>query len=115
MSYEENLKSFNADADASIGIYTGVPGQPGSASPNGGKQYCPLRITGKNQVGLNAAKASRSPSASRPRSACCRTSRRSPVWLPRWATSGSPTASRAPRSPLVLRLCRIRPDVLYPA
>jgi hypothetical protein len=74
MSYEENLKSFNADADASIGIYTGVPGQPGSASPNGGKQYCPLRITGKNQVGLNAAKAGVSDGAT---------------------TSGSPTVTSA--------------------
>lgn len=52
MSYEENLKSFSADADASVGIYTGVPGQPGSAVPNSGKQYCALQYTGKNQVGL---------------------------------------------------------------
>jgi hypothetical protein len=55
MSYEENLKSFSADADASIGIYTGVPGMPGSANPNGGKQYCALRYTGAHQVGLNTA------------------------------------------------------------
>lgn len=55
MAYEENLRSFSADADASVGIYTGVPGLPGSASPNGGKQYFALRLTGKNQVGLVAA------------------------------------------------------------
>lgn len=55
MSYEENLKSFSADADASVGIYTGVPGQPGSAVPNSGKQYCGLKYTGKNQVGLATA------------------------------------------------------------
>jgi hypothetical protein len=52
MAYEENLKSISYDADASIGIYTGVPGQPGSAVPNGGKQFHCVRLTGKNQVGL---------------------------------------------------------------
>ena len=52
MAYEENLRSISYDADASIGIYTGVPGQPGSAVPNGAKQYHALKITGKNQVGL---------------------------------------------------------------
>lgn len=52
MAYEENLRSMSRDADASIGIYTGVPGQPGSAVPNGGKQYCLVKVTGKNQAGL---------------------------------------------------------------
>lgn len=52
MSYTENLKAISYDADASVGIFTGVPGQPGSASPNGGKQYHALKFTGKNQVGL---------------------------------------------------------------
>jgi len=52
MSYEESLRSISLNADASVGIYTGVPGQPGSAVPNGGKQYCFLRITGKDQCGL---------------------------------------------------------------
>lgn len=55
MSYEENLRSFSLDSDASIGIYTGVPGQPGSAVPNAGMQYRFLRITGKNQCGLSTA------------------------------------------------------------
>jgi len=55
MSYEENLRSISFDADASIGIYTGVPGQPGSASPNGGKQYCLVKLTGAHQVGLATA------------------------------------------------------------
>lgn len=50
--YEENLKSFSADADASVGIWSGVPGQPGSASPNSVMQYRCVKITGKNQVGL---------------------------------------------------------------
>lgn len=55
MSYEESLKSISLDADASIGIYTGVPGLPGSASPNSGKQYCFVKITGSHQVGLCTA------------------------------------------------------------
>lgn len=55
MAYEENLRSLSRDADASIGIFTGVPGRPGSAVPNGGKQYCLLKITGANQVGLAVA------------------------------------------------------------
>lgn len=55
MSYEENLRSISYDADSSIGIYTGVAGMPGSASPNGGKQYCFVKMTGKNQVGLCTA------------------------------------------------------------
>lgn len=57
MSYEEGLKSISLDADATIGIYTGVPGQPGSAVPNGAKQYCALKMTGKHQAGLATAAA----------------------------------------------------------
>lgn len=52
MSYEENLRSRTLEADASIGIYTGVPGQPGSAVPNNGKQYCAVKLTGTHQCGL---------------------------------------------------------------
>lgn len=55
MSYEESLKSISLDADASVGIYTGVPGQPGSASPNGGVIYRFVKITGSHQVGLCTA------------------------------------------------------------
>lgn len=55
MAYEENLRSRSLDADASVGIFTGVPGMPGSAVPNGGKQYCLLRTTGKHQCGLMTA------------------------------------------------------------
>ena len=55
MSYEESLKSISLDADASLGIYTGVPGQPGSAVPNGGKQYTMVKLTGSHQVGLATA------------------------------------------------------------
>jgi hypothetical protein len=52
MSYEENLRSLSLNADASIGIYTGVPGMPGSAVPNIGMQYRFVKITGSEQVGL---------------------------------------------------------------
>ena len=55
MSYEESLRSITLNADASIGIYTGVPGLPGSADPNVGKQYCLVKVTGANQVGLSTA------------------------------------------------------------
>lgn len=52
MSYEESLRSVSLNADATIAVYTGVPGQPGSLSPNGGFQYRCVKITGANQVGL---------------------------------------------------------------
>lgn len=55
MAYEELLKSLSLDADASLGIYTGVPGQPGSAVPNSGKQYTLVKVTGEHQVGLATA------------------------------------------------------------
>lgn len=55
MSYEESLRSISLNADASIGIYTGVPGLPGSAVPNAGKQYRFLKVTGPDQVGLASA------------------------------------------------------------
>lgn len=46
MAYEEKLASITLEADASIGIFTGVPGQPGSLSPNAGKQFRFLKVTG---------------------------------------------------------------------
>jgi hypothetical protein len=55
MSYEENLQSLTLEADNTIGIFTGVPGQPGSAVPNGGKQYHFVKVTGTNQCGLATA------------------------------------------------------------
>ena len=55
MSYEESLRSVSFVADSSIGIYTGVPGIPGSAVPNSGKQYRFLKVTGADQVGLSTA------------------------------------------------------------
>lgn len=52
MAYSENLQSITLKADASIGVYTGVPGMPGSASPNGGKQYTFVKVTGADTAGL---------------------------------------------------------------
>lgn len=53
MSFEENVKSYTGVADASVGLYTGVPGQPGSAAPATAMQYRALKITGTGkQVGL---------------------------------------------------------------
>lgn len=55
MAYEETLRSITLNADASLGIYTGVPGTAGAAQPNNGKQYCFVKITGAHQVGLVSA------------------------------------------------------------
>lgn len=52
MAYEESLKTISLEADSSIGIYTGVPGQPGSASPNGGKQFHFVKVVSANTAGL---------------------------------------------------------------
>lgn len=52
MAYEESLRSITLNADATVGIYTGVPGQPGSPDPHGGKQYHFVKITGAHTVGL---------------------------------------------------------------
>lgn len=52
MAYEEKVVAISLDADASLGIYTGVPGQPGSAVPNSGRQYRFVKGTGEHQVGL---------------------------------------------------------------
>lgn len=59
MAFEEQISSVSLAADASIGIYTGVPGQPGSAAPNSGMQYRFLKITGKSQCGLAVAPTDR--------------------------------------------------------
>lgn len=52
MSYDESIRSITLEADATIGIYTGFPGIPGSASPHGGKQYCFVVVTGAHTAGL---------------------------------------------------------------
>lgn len=55
MSYDESLKSISLNADASLAVYTGVPGLPGSADPNYGQQYRFVKVTGLHQVGLCTA------------------------------------------------------------
>lgn len=55
MATEQNLRNISRDADASVGVFTGHPGLPGSAVPNLGKQYRFLKLTGTNQVGLATA------------------------------------------------------------
>jgi hypothetical protein len=55
MAYEESLRSISLDADASIGIFTGVPGTIGAANPNSGMQYRWVKITGERIVGLCTA------------------------------------------------------------
>ena len=59
MAFEEGLKSISLAADSSIGIYTGVPGLPGSADPNNGKQYCFVKVTGAKTAGLATAATDR--------------------------------------------------------
>lgn len=58
MAYEESLRSITLNADATLAVYTGVPGQPGSASPNAGRQYTFVKVTGVGQVGQAAATGS---------------------------------------------------------
>jgi hypothetical protein len=52
MAYEESLRSITLNADATLAVYTGVPGQPGSPSPHGGKQYHFVKVTGVHQCGI---------------------------------------------------------------
>ena len=58
MAYEESLRSISLAADSSLAVYTGVPGLPGSASPNGGHLYTFVKVTGADTVGLATTKAS---------------------------------------------------------
>jgi hypothetical protein len=57
VAYDESLRSITLKADATVGIYTGVPGMAGSANPNAGKQYHFVKVTGVGQVGLGDATA----------------------------------------------------------
>lgn len=57
--FEEILRSISLVADASLAGYTGLPGLPGSAVPNTGKQYRFVKVTGKIQVGLATAGSDR--------------------------------------------------------
>jgi hypothetical protein len=55
MSYQETLVSVTLDADASVGVYTGVPGLPGGPTNNAGLQYRFVKVTGEHQCGLATA------------------------------------------------------------
>lgn len=39
MAYSETQKRISLDADSSLAVFTGVPGQPGAADPNSGNQF----------------------------------------------------------------------------
>lgn len=52
MAYEETLRTITLDADASLAVYTGVPGQPGSLDPNQGFAYRFVKVTGAHLAGL---------------------------------------------------------------
>lgn len=52
MAYDESLRSISLKADSSVGLFTGVPGTPGAANPNAGKQYHFVKVTGVGIVGL---------------------------------------------------------------
>lgn len=59
MAYEESLRSITLDADASIGIFTGVPGTRDftglPAADYTGMQYRFVKVTGEHTVGLGDA------------------------------------------------------------
>jgi hypothetical protein len=55
MAYEESLRSITLDADSSLAVFTGVPGQPGTPEPNSGKQYTLVKVTGVHTAGLATA------------------------------------------------------------
>jgi hypothetical protein len=57
MAYEEALRAISLDADSSLATYTGPPGVVGSASPNSGKQFRFVKMTGAHQCGLATAAA----------------------------------------------------------
>lgn len=55
MAYEETLRTISLDADSSLAVYTGVPGQPGSASPNSGNIFRFVKVTGAHLCGKATA------------------------------------------------------------
>ena len=59
MAWNEAIRNITLEADSSIGVYTGVPQLPGSASPNGGKQYYFVKVTGERTAGLANATTTR--------------------------------------------------------
>lgn len=57
MSYRESTRRVSFKADASIALFTGISGMPGAASPNYGKAYSLVKLTGSGTVGLCTAAA----------------------------------------------------------
>lgn len=59
MAYDEALRTITLNADATLAVFTGAPGLPGSA--NGvnvaGNQYRAVIVTGARQAGLSNANA----------------------------------------------------------
>lgn len=51
-SYSETQKRISLNADSSVAVFTGVPGQPGAASPNSGNQFRFVKVTGVHLAGL---------------------------------------------------------------
>ena len=52
MSYEETLVSITLDADASVGVFTGVAGLRGAPTNPSALQYRFVKVTGEHQAGL---------------------------------------------------------------
>lgn len=61
MAYDETQVRISLDADSSIGTYTGVPGMPGSASPNYAQQFSFVKVTGEHEAGLCTAATNEQP------------------------------------------------------
>lgn len=53
MAYEESLVKITMDADASLGVFTGVAGLPGGPVNPGGLQYRFVKPVGEHSVGLS--------------------------------------------------------------
>lgn len=55
MAYEETLVSITLDADASVGVFTGVAGLRGAPANPSALQYRFVKVTGEHQCGLVTA------------------------------------------------------------
>lgn len=55
MSYEETLVNITLDADASIGVFTGVAGLRGAPANPSALQYRFVKVTGEHKAGLATA------------------------------------------------------------
>lgn len=60
-TYDESIRSITLDADATLAVYTGVPGLAGSPQPNKGHQYCFVKVSGAHQVALATGAANEIP------------------------------------------------------